>query len=411
MSLINLLSIGPGTFVYHLLIFLVLEALVGIAFIKHRHTRAPDDRRLLRTFGGLMGLRVLLLLGEPLGPAAIAPALNGIELASLTLLGWAFLRPSLSQRAGNGYLISGLGATFLCTVTFLPGWYRALAQFPHLLYLTFWQQTFWYAVGALLALAPALLLLRFRRRERHTLPSIAFGTLALGFTTLCVGSLFLTVGWLYVSESTLIGIGRLINMLGYPLFTSVVYQAAHDEQVHRQQEWSASDEMPPPTPVLKFLSEVRHLGSGSLDLDSFLDRVVEGTATALGADLCAIFVVNADPPGTIKATARYPLSERAQRQVAQSAFPLAEQPALAYALKRRKQLILNAETNNPRVRTLYELLGSQETGPTVIQPIVDQRHVLGALVVGNNHSQRAFEPHAIHMCQSIARQVAAALSG
>jgi hypothetical protein len=394
MSLINLLSTGPGAFVYHLLIFLVLETLVGVALIEYRRARNPDHRRILWTFGGLMGMRILLLLGEPLGPAVIAPILNGIELASLTLLGWAFLAPS-SHRTGKRYLVGGLGATLLCTVTFLPGWYRALARFPYLLYLAFWQQTFWYAVSVILALAPALVLLRRRRGERQWLPAIAFGALSLGFTTLCMASLFLTVSWSDISAYTLIGIGRLINMQSYPLFAVAVHHAAL--QVYRKPQQHAREEMPRQTPTLQFLAEARHPSGGPLDLDSLLNRVVEGAATTMNVDICAIFLANPDEPDTINLAAQYPLSEHAERQA-------------AYALKRHKQLTLNVETNNPRLQTLYRLLGHRETGPTVIQPILNQHRPLGALVVGNNHSQRVFDPNAIRMCQDIAGQVAAVLS-
>ncbi|MEE8392260.1 MAG: GAF domain-containing protein, partial [Anaerolineae bacterium] len=155
--------------------------------------------------------------------------------------------------------------------------------------------------------------------------------------------------------------------------------------------------------------EARHSSGGPHNLNGFLHRVVEGTAATLNADTCAIFLVNPDEPGTINLAAQYPPSEHAEQQAAQLTFPLAEQHALAYALKRRKQLTLNVETDNPHLRSLYRLLGSQKTGPTVIQPILNQHRPLGVLVVGNNHSQRVLGPDAIQMCKSIAGQVAAVL--
>ena len=144
MSLINLLSVGPGTSVYHLLVLLALGAMGGIALIEWRHTGNPDHRRILWAFGGLVVLRLPLLLTEPwLGvsdanvPALIAPFLGGIEVASLTVLGWAFLSPVLSRRAERAYLIAGLGLAFLCSVTFLPSWRATLAHYPNLLYISF----------------------------------------------------------------------------------------------------------------------------------------------------------------------------------------------------------------------------------------------------------------------------------
>ncbi len=408
MSLVNLLSAGPGTFVYHFLIFMVLEAVVGILLVEYRRNRTPGQRRLLWTFGGLMGMRVLLLFGEPFGSDVSAPIFNGVELASLTLLGWTFLAPSLSPRAGKGYLFVGLGVTLVCVLTFLPGWYEMLARFPHLLYLLFWQQTFWYGVSALMVLTPTLLLLRLQRRGGRQLSLVAFCILSLGFGTLCSASLLLTLGWLGMAAYTLIGLGRLINMLGYPLFAVVVHQAAlRDTQARGGAVRGARQ-----APDLQFLSQASQADGQVLDLDDFLNRAAKGTAVALDADLCAIFLLRPgeDAPGIISLAARYTSFQRAERPLSSFTFLLAEQPALAYALRQRKQLSFNVETDDPRLQTLYRMLGSQRVGPAIIQPIFDQRQVMGAMVVGNNHSQRTFGPDAIRACRNIAVQVAAVLS-
>jgi len=403
MSLVNLLSAGPGVFVYHLLIFMVLEAVIGIALIEYRRTRDPDHRRIAWAFGGLMGMRVLLLIGEPLGPDVIAPILNGIELASLTLLGWAFLTPFLDLRASRGYLFGGLGITVLCAVTFLPGWYEMLARFPNLLYFPFWQQTLWYVVDTLLALTPTLILLRLRQNKQPVpqLSPLAFGTLTFGFATLCISSFCLTVGWLDVAAYTLIGFGRMINLIGYPLFAIVVHQAVLRDPAHRGAKPGARQ-----TPTLQSLA-----GAGQTpDLDDLVNQAVKEIATILDADLCAIFLINSKgTPGAISLTAQYAPRQGIERPISPFTFLLDEQPALAYALQRRKQLVFNVETDNPRLQTLYRRLGSQRAGPTVIQPILDQQRALGVLVIGNNHSQRAFDPDAIRTCQQIAGQIAAIL--
>lgn len=409
MALVNLLSTGPGVFVYHLLILLVLEALVGITLVEWRRAHNPDQRRFLWVFGGLVGMHVLLLHGEPLGPAIIAPLLNGIELTSLTLMGWAFLAP-LSRRASRGYLLSGLGVAALCVVTFLPGWYKALAQFPHLLYLTFWQQTFWCGVSTLMALIPALTLWRLQRREKPWLTIFGFTALFLGFATVCAGSLFLTIRWFGLSAYTLIGVGRLINMLGYPLFPIAVHRTAlRDKQTQRRPLQNTSGDMPHQIQELQFLLETSRTISESPDLDVVLQRVVESTATALGADRCAIFLANTDEPGTVNLAAQYAPLQGTQQPTTQPAFPLSEQPTLAHALERRKPLTTNVETNTSHLRVLYRLLGSPEAGPTIVQPLLNHRRILGALVVGNDRSQRTFEPHQVRLCQSIAAQFSGAI--
>nr|HID14704.1 sensor histidine kinase [Anaerolineae bacterium] len=410
MLIINLLSVGPGIFAYHLLILLALEAMAGIALIEWRHTHNPDHRRILWVFAGLLALRIPLLLGEPLGPAIIAPLINGMEVASLTLLGWAFLASVLSHRARRLYLVCGLSATLLCVATFLPGWYRTLAQTPNLLYITFWQQPFWHVVSVFLALTPALTLLRHRRREGHWLPVFGFAFLVLGFTALCIASLLLTVGWFGVNPYTLIGMGRLINLLGYPIFAIAVYRnALQDLWAYRQELQAVSEETLRQTQELLFLVEASRAIGESLDLDTILHRVVESTTMALDADRSAIFLLSPDEPGTVRLVTQYTPLQHAGRPAAQPTFLLVEQPTLGYALQRRKQLILNFETDNPRLQALYGLLGSQEAGPTIVQPLLRHRRVLGALVVGNDRSQRAFGPNEGRLCQSIAVQVAAAI--
>jgi hypothetical protein len=410
MSLINLLSTGPGVFVYHLLLLLVLEVAIGIAFIEYRHTHNSDNRRFLWAFGVLIGMRVLLLLGEPLGPALIAPILGGIELASLTLASWAFLARFLTSTASTRFLIGGVGATLLCTATFLPGWYRALARFPHLLYLTFWQQPFWYAVSTLLAVVLALILFRFSWQERQLPTVLAFGALAFGFLTLCVGSLFLTVGWSDMSAYTMIGVGRLINMLGYPLFAIAVHQVTtQGKPVYPEHTPEVDGEISYRTILFHVPMESGQLDGQPPSLDTTLGQIVTGTAKALTADVCAILLVDPRDPASINLVAHYTYPQCTEQATLQGTSSIAEQPAIAYALKRRKQLVVNAGADHPGLATLYELLDSQESGPTIVQPILRGNRALGVLVVGNNYTRRAFEPKAMQSCRDIADQVTAVL--
>lgn len=412
MSLIDLLSTGPGTFVYHLLVLLTLEAMAGIAFVEWRSIRNSGHRRILWAFAGLLGMRILLLLGEPFGPTVLTPLLGGVELASLTLLGWAFVGSFLGRRARRLYLIGGFSVTVICAVTFLPGWYSALARFSHLLYITFWQQTFWYAIGMLLAVIPALILLRHQRQWRRLLSVLGFATLFLGFTMLCLGSLFLTVGWFSnrMYAYTLIGTGRLIQLVGYPFFTVAVHRLALEKReiCHRETE-DTEEEIALHMRELGFLVEICRTMGESLDLDVLLPRIAETAAAAMNADRCAIFLTNFDRSGVVRLLVQHNSLQTGEREATRSAVPLAEQPALAYALNRRKQLIVNAQTDNPRLKALYELLGSQKSGPVIVQPILHRSHVLGALVAGNDDSQRPFDSNEGRLSQVIAAQIAVAI--
>jgi PAS domain S-box-containing protein len=408
MTLVALLSTTLGTRVYHLLILLMIGVMAGIALTQWRYTR--DHRRTLLATIGLLVLRVVLLIGEPRGPAVLAPVTSGLDVASLTLLGWTFVAPLLDHRSRRMYLAGGLGMTLLCAVVFLPGWRRTLARVPIREYVTFWQQTFWYAAGMLLTLGPALVSLNRPRQEREQLATSGFVLLSLGFTALCAGSLLPTVGWPETSAYTLIGVGRLIQVLSYPLFAIALYgSACQDMRAYRRELQGASRETLRQTQELLFFLETSRAGDELADLDTILRRVTESTVTALGADRCAVFLVHPDHPGTISLAAQCALLQQGGHECPQHSSSLADQPTLDYALKRRKPLTINASVNVPRLKTLYTLLGSQQTGPTIVQPLLCQRRVLGALVVGNDHSQREFAPGEGRLCRNIAAQLATAI--
>lgn len=416
MSLVELLGTNAGTFVYHLLVIMALQAMAGIALIEWRHTRNPDHRRVLSAFGGLLALRIPLLIGEPLAGQSFAinvlsPLLSGMEMASTVILGWAFLAYVLSRRAGRWYLLGGLGTALLCALTFLPPWYQALERIPNLLYVAFWQPAFWNGVSMLLALSLAVVLLLRRPQERPWLPVAGFLLLALGSLILFGGSLLQVAGRLQAANAaTVIGWGRVIGLIGYPFFAIAVYRTAlQDMWAYRQELKAVSEEALRQTQELFFLVEASRVTGESLDLDTILHKVVESVALALNADLCAVFLIDPDRPDRIALAAQYATLQRTERATAHPELALADQPTLDYALQRRKQLILNVETDNPRLQALYRLLGSQKAGPTIVQPLLRQRRALGVLVVGNDHSQRPFDANNGRLCQSISVQIAAAI--
>jgi len=410
-SLANLLSIGAGAAIYHLLVLSSLGIVAVITLVEWQHTRNPNYRRILSVFTGLLALRILSLVGELVSLPIAAPLISGMEPAGLVLLGWAFLAPVMTRRAKRLYLLCGLGGTFLCAMVFLPMWRGRLAQAPDLLYAQFWQQAFWYALSTLLVLTPTLILLsRYRHKGEHWAAVVGFAVLCIGFAASFLGSLSLAAGLLDQAGWAMIGGGRFINLLGYPFFAVVVYRAAlQDMWAYRQELQDVSEEALRQAQELFFLAEASRTTGESLNMDTILRRVVESASMALDADRAAIFLLDPEKPGMVTLVAHYTPLQRAERLSERPTLPLAKQPTLDYALQRRKQLLLNAEVDNPRLRALYRLLDSQGAGPTIIQPLLRQKRVLGALVVGNDRSQRTFEPNEGRLCHSIAVQVAAAV--
>jgi len=396
----ELLSTGPGTFVYHLLILLALEATAGIAFIEYRHTRNPDQRRILSAFSVLFFLRIPLLFGAPLQggmapllSAVLAPLQYGLEVASLTLMWWAFLSPLVGRRAGRAFLIGNLVAAGAAIAAFFPFWYRMVAAVPFFEYAAFWQQIIWDGWATAIALSAMLLHLTYRRRLGYSLPAVAFGLIALGN------------GLILFDQ---VGLGRLTNLIGYPLLAVAVYRAAlQDLWAYRHELEKLSAGALRQTREHLFLLEVGRALGESLDPEAMLRRVAESVAHALDADRAAVLLAEDDEH--LRVAAQFVPLERPEGRHVSTPFPLSQQPLLAHVVRRRKSLLLSPRETPSRLRSLYELLGSREEGPVIIQPLLRQQRVLGVLVVGNDRCKRPFEVAEARLCDSIAPQIAAAI--
>jgi len=415
----GLIGVGAGASIYHLLVILALGAMALIALIEWRHTRNPDHRRIVMTFAALLTLRVPLVIVASAGWPIIAPFINSLEATSLMLLGWAFLAPVLNHRVRKVSLPTGIGVIILSTAVSLAIWYSSLAPIPDSMRAELWRDLYdeswllplWLALSGTLALTPSLILLIRRQGEENWLTMAGFAILTFGFSVMFIGSALRVIGQVTSAEhSVWIGWGRLVNLVGYSLFAVAVYRTAmQDMWTYRQELQTMSEEALRQAKELFFLVETSQSIGDSLDLDAVLKRVVESAAMAMDADRAAIFLIAPDDPSTATLAAQYTPLQRAELAARHPSFNLTDQPTLDYALQRHKQLTINEEVDNPRLKALYGLLGSREAGPTIVQPLLRQHAILGALVVGNDHSRHTFDPNKGRLCQSISVQVTAAI--
>ncbi len=402
--LYNLLSTGPGTFVYHLLILLALEGAAGIAVVEYRHTRNPDQRRFLIAFTVVLFLRIPLLVLGPQGYNVLAPLLYALEVASLTVISWAFLSPLLGRRARWWFLMVQSTAILGVTLLFFPFWYPLARSVPFFEYTAFWQQTIWDIWATLLAIFSGLYLVLHRRRVENPLPGIAFLIIALG-------------NGLVTIDQT--GLGRLVNLFGYPLISVVVYRAAlQDLWAYRQELQTLSERSLQQTRELLSLLEVSQALSASLELEEVLKQVVEHIAQALDADRIAVLLRPEETPADLsgkEAPERLRLMTLYAPLVGHLAspdpidVPLDRYPLLAYAVRRRRHLILHPHRPQPDLQSLYDLLQSPKGGTVMVQPMIQRDQVVGVLVIVNDHRPGPFESRDIRLCESIATQMAAAI--
>ncbi|MGQ9467002.1 MAG: ATP-binding protein [Anaerolineae bacterium] len=402
--LYNLLGTGPGAFVYHLLILLALEGAAGIALVEYRHTRNPDQRRFLFAFTVVLLLRVPLLVLGPQGYHFLAPLLYALEVASLTGMSWAFLSPLIGRRAGRWFLIIQSTAILGLILLFFPLWYPLARAVPFFEYIAFWQQPIWDLWTTLLAVFTGLYLLLQRRRVEYLLPGIAFLIIALGN------------GLVALDET---GLGRLVNLFGYPLISIIVYRAAlQDLWSYRQELQTLSERSLQQTQELLSLLGISQILSASLELEPVLKQVAEHIAQALDADRVAVLLRPAEGPADLSEEA---VPERLRLMTLYGPLlghmplpdpvdvPLDRYPLLAHAVRRRRHLILHPHRPQPDLQSLYDLLQSPRGGTMIVQPLVQRERVMGVLLIVNDHQPTPFESRDIRLCESIGAQMAAAM--
>lgn len=398
----NLLSTGPGTFIYHLLILLALEGAAGIALIEYRHTRNPDQRRFLYAFLVILILRLPLLILGPQGHALLAPLLYALEVASLVIMGWAFLAPLIGRRGGRWFLSVNLMAIVGTILLFFPLWYPLVQAVPFFEYAAFWQQSIWDLWASLLALVSGLLLIWRRRQVGYALPGAAFLIIALGN------------GLVTIDQA---GLGRLINLFGYPLISVVVYRAAlQDLWAYRQELQTLSERSLQQMRELFSLLEVGRALSASLELEQILKQVAEHIAQALDADRVAILLraphedrsQPEEEPEMLRLMALY-ASPAGHLTFDEADIPLHRYSLLAHAVRRRRHLILHPRQPQAELQSLYDLVQSPRGGPTIIQPMVHRDRVVGILIVINDRHLSPFESRDARLCESIAAQMGAAI--
>jgi len=393
-----------GSFVYHLLILLAVEAALGMA-LEERHTRGEQARRFLLAMVGLTAVRLTyaiaaLVAGSNWIPSlTLLPPLERVaDTVSICLLGWAFLPPG---RRGVRFWECAFGANLALAVAVGVGftilWNGALLDQAALNYNTYWQSTAWSAWQMVLVALVSLAAVRYQRES---------------VSVLLAAMLFMFVGrLLQIANPTVVSnlptLERLSNLLAFPLITVAIYQnilaglRAHTHQLEDISQASLDQ-----IKSLLLLSEASRQISASLDLPTVLDKAVRGLARALDADQCAVALPENGDPGYMRLAAIYDPTRQGRSEA--PTFPLEYQPAVQQAIRRKKSIAVE-ESENVQLRVLFSLMGSNETGPLLVQPLLLEGEAIGALLVGNSRSRRPFTSHETKLCQSIAEHVVGAI--
>jgi signal transduction histidine kinase/GAF domain-containing protein len=401
----KLLSSPQGSLVYHLLLLWALWFAWGMARGEWQRARQEPARRLLLAVGGLLLLRIVYVAATLFASAgwikavAVLPPLERYaDVASLALLAWALMTPD----RWRGRLWDWIAAAILLLLTLASAalgvyWSQELAANATLSYNEQWQATVSsIAQLGLLALAFAAVL----RSRRAGWGTLAAALLLIGFGTLAQWFLPQAAAHLPIWQ-------RLANLVAYPLIAIAIYQEIIvGLQVHGREMQDISQASLDQIKSLLYLFEASEQTSSSLDMATVLDNAVKGIARVLDADQCAIAFPEESNAGQMRLVAIYNPTRQGRGESV--AFPLEYQLTVQQAVRRRKYVIVE-ESDNVQLKVLFALLGSSETGPLLVQPLIGEKDVVGAIIVGNARSRRPFTPNEAKLCQSLAEQVVTAI--
>jgi hypothetical protein len=204
---------------------------------------------------------------------------------------------------------------------------------------------------------------------------------------------------------------RLSNLVAYPLIGTVIYQGiVAGLRVRAEQLQEISQASLDQMKSLLLLVEGARQVSSSLSLPAVLENAVHGVARALGADQCAVVLPEETEPGYVRLASVYnaqaakPGAPRGEAVT----FPLDYQLIIQQAMRRKKSVTVD-DPDNVQLRVLFNLLGASAAGPLLVQPLLLDGEAIGAILVGNSRSRRAFTPNEAKLCQSMAEQVMAAI--
>jgi signal transduction histidine kinase len=401
----NILNTPEGSLVYHLLVFWAVVAALGVAWGEWRRARNEQTQRLFLAMGGLVLVRAVYALVAIVGSVAgidgetlLPPVERFVDTVSIGFLAWAFL-PSLKHgaRAWDWVLGANLALAVVVCSVFTILWGQARASDATLAYSVYWQAGVWAVWQLVLILAASAAFVRSQ--------GPGWGTLLSAMVLMLVGVL---VQWISAPDGAHLPLlQRLANLVAYPLVAVAIYQeimAGMWVQSREMQDISQAslDQMKD----LLNLFEVGQRTSGSLELSEVLDNAVEGIARVLSADQCAIVFPDEGDSGTMRLVAIYNPTRQGRGEAV--TFPRDYQLKVQQAIRRRKPVIVE-DSDNVQLRMLFALLGSGETGPLLVQPLVGEKETIGAIIAGNSRSRRSFTANEAKLCQSMAGQVVAAI--
>jgi signal transduction histidine kinase len=390
----ELLSGSELTLAYYLFKLFGIQAAFFIALGQWQRHTSFRARRLTIAFGGLTILHLLLLLVSAIStydnPLAV-PFERTVDVASLGFLLWGFT-PFFRERDSMGtMLLSGNTVlafmAFIVTFIFWDG-----SDFNE----SVWETLF--TIWQVVLLTFGIVNCSSRYNDERLFVLFSFGIMLIGYLL----NFFMAGGHIPVFV-------RLSEMVAYSLLVVAIYQGAMQSLASRSQELQNLSEISlDQIKGLISLSEATKQITASLDVSKVLDGATQSIATALDADQCAIALPDDESNiSQLRLVSIYNPSRKGRGEAVR--FSLNDQTAIKHTIKHKQEIQVDEYQDDSQIQLLFVLMGANDAGPLLIQPLLLDDVVIGVLILGNSVSKRVFTTAEVELNRSLADQVSVAI--
>lgn len=367
---------------------LVLTSLIMAAgpFAAVRSIRGTRKRLVIALFALALVRSTFLIAALAIGDLP-APLVGSLEIVSSICITWLLLKPAVvRRRLWRIYGLVGLGGAWLLIALIWAVPSRS-----------------WLPVAALLTLSAIPLVLDRSKSARWSHP-IALFMLAVGF------GLF----WLGLAEMAQFVSLLAYGVLVYAVFTETAISAETRHKARQQEVTLLGTDAQRRQQEQQRVLEIGHKLGQARDLNNLLDHATEVIGEATDVDHI-IFLTFGWPDsgqmdistGTIAAIFNRQL-DGLQSSQTPAHFAVQDYPILLDVLETQRPLMVTSGDDYTALQALCSLWQShREAGPTVIQPLLINYHVVGMLILSNTTASQWIKRRHIQLCQKLAPQLAA----
>ncbi|MBN1581436.1 MAG: hypothetical protein JXA89_12105 [Anaerolineae bacterium] len=409
-DILAILTTSNGAIAYYLVLLFSIWAMAGLALSRwSRGERRGAVPRLLMASGlmlfGRFLLFVLALLDRRNGVSLVLfgpPTERLIDALTLVLIAWAFV-DALRQPTAMNSILAGLAALLFIGfyIIAVMQWSISWQNNTTLAYNLFWQQWVWEIGQFLFATLVVAYLFTLSVPER--------GTLVVGLGTLVAGHLLQAVLPFADQVPHFAGWVRFSNLVVFPLLAVSAFRLIVQRFDTELAELRVvgQESLSQVTGLMDLADFSRKVGS-SLNVNTVLENAVRSVAQIVSINLCAIGLFTQRDSGEMEIVAAY---DSHQIKNMDTRFMIQDYPAVEHAVTRAKPVILDPGENG-RTAGIYRLLGYEDVGPLIIQPLTslgEQATVMGVILVFRPGSTRPFTAVEINKCETLSGHVSIAI--